>query len=213
MARYTGPVCRLCRREGIQLFLKGEKCYTEKCPLKRRPYPPGQHGPEQARGVKMTEYARQLRMKQRIKRFYGVLERQFRRYFEMAQRMPGLTGANLLILLERRLDNVLCRVGFAVSRAQARQMITHGHIFVNGRKVTIPSYLLKKGDVITVRQKPGSIKLVRQALQASDAMGRVVPEWLERDPDNLVAKVVELPTREQIREDFEENLVVELYSK
>ncbi len=218
MARYIGPKCRLCRREGMKLYLKGERCYTDKCPLTRRSYPPGQHGRVRR---KQTQYARQLREKQKIKRYYGVLERQFKKYFLIANRMPGLTGHNLLSLLERRLDNVVYRMGFALTRSQARQLITHGHIAVNGRKVNIPSYLVKKGDIVEIRKpeseeikkgmnRPSLVKMIRDVL--SKRQGQP-PRWLEVDVNNLRGRVIELPSREDVDMPFEEHLVVELYSK
>lgn len=186
MGRYLGPSCRLCRREGIKLYLKGEKCYTDKCPLAKRGYAPGQHGQEKK---KLTQYGMQLREKQKLKRYYGILERQFVRYYERAERMRGITGENLLQLLERRLDNVVYRLGFAVSRAQARQLVSHGHIEVNGKKVDIPSYLVKPGDVISVKESSRSMELIKNNLE----MGRNVPDWLELNKDAFEGRVVSLP--------------------
>jgi small subunit ribosomal protein S4 len=207
MARYTGPVCRLCRREGTKLYLKGEKCYTEKCPVSRRPFPPGQHG--QGRR-KLSEYGVQLREKQKVRRTYGVLEGQFRRYFEKAERKTGVTGTVLMQLLERRLDNVVYRLGLCSSRAQARQMVRHGHFLVNGRKVDIPSYSVKPGDVIEVRpssRNKGQFAVVRE--QTS----RGVPAWLEADLPNLRGTVLRLPNRDEIDVPVQDQLVVELYSR
>jgi small subunit ribosomal protein S4 len=207
MARYTGPVCRLCRREGTKLYLKGEKCYTEKCPVSRRPFPPGQHG--QGRR-KLSEYGVQLREKQKVRRTYGVLEGQFRRYFEKAERKTGVTGTVLMQLLERRLDNVVYRLGLCSSRAQARQMVRHGHFQVNGRKVDIPSYSVKPGDVIEVRpssRDKGQFAAVRE--QTS----RGVPAWLEADLPNLRGTVLRLPNRDEIDVPVQDQLVVELYSR
>lgn len=208
MARYTGSVCRLCRREGLKLYLKGDRCYTEKCAVDRRPYAPGEHG--QGR-KKMSEYAIQLREKQKLRRIYGVLERQFERYFEMASRKRGVTGEALLQILESRLDNVVYRMGLATSRAEARQMVRHGHIAVNGKKVSIPSYLVESGDVVSVRE--GSRELTRFKLAAEAAEGRTVPAWLSLHPDGLSATVLSLPTRDQIDVPVQEHMIVELYSR
>jgi small subunit ribosomal protein S4 len=207
MARYTGPVCRLCRREGTKLFLKGEKCYTDKCPVARRPSAPGQHG--QGRR-KLSEYGVQLREKQKARRWYGVLEGQFARYLEKAERKKGVTGTTLLQTLERRLDNVVYRLGLALSRAEARQLVRHGHFMVNGRKVDIPSYQVKPGDVIQVREasrNKAHFKEIRET------QGRGVPEWLEVDREQLKGTVLRLPTREEIDVPVQEHLVVELYSR
>jgi small subunit ribosomal protein S4 len=208
MARYTGPVCRLCRREGMKLFLKGERCYTEKCAIEKRNMPPGQHG--RRRASKLAGYGVQLREKQKVKRTYGVLEDQFRRYFEMADRQRGITGETLLQLLERRLDNAVYRMGFATSRAQARQLVRHGHFLVNGKKVDIPSYSLKSGDHVTVRQSSRENASILHAV--GEVKGRGVPEWISVDGD-LGAKVVSMPTRQQINLPVQEQLIVELYSK
>ncbi|MBC7083834.1 MAG: 30S ribosomal protein S4 [Firmicutes bacterium] len=208
MARYTGSVCRLCRREGLKLYLKGDRCYTEKCAVDRRPYAPGEHG--QGR-KKMSEYAIQLREKQKLRRIYGVLERQFERYFEMASRKRGVTGEALLQILESRLDNVVYRMGLATSRAEARQMVRHGHIAVNGKKLSIPSYLVESGDVVSVRE--GSRELTRFKLAAEAAEGRTVPAWLSLHPDGLSATVLSLPTRDQIDVPVQEHMIVELYSR
>ena len=209
MARYVGPVCRLCRREGMKLFLKGERCYTEKCAIEKRNFPPGQHG--KTRKAKMVGYGVQLREKQKVKRIYGVLEDQFRRYFESAERHRGITGETLLQLLERRLDNVLYRLGLATSRAQARQLARHGHFTVNGRKVDIPSYSLKAGDVVTVRGTSAQNTAIVHAME--EVKGRGIPEWLVFDSGQLSGRVNSLPTREQINLPVQEQLIVELYSK
>ncbi|HWP99564.1 MAG TPA: 30S ribosomal protein S4 [Vicinamibacterales bacterium] len=209
MARYIGPVCRLCRREGMKLFLKGERCYTEKCAIERRNLPPGQHG--KIRRAKLAGYGLQLREKQKVKRIYGVLENQFRRYFEAAERTRGITGETLLQLLERRLDNVVYRLGFATSRAQARQLVRHGHFLVNGRKVDIPSYSVRVGDVVAVRPASAQSPVIQHALE--EVKGRGIPEWLSLDPARLEGRVVSLPTRDQINLPVQEQLIVELYSK
>ncbi|TYP50333.1 30S ribosomal protein S4 [Thermosediminibacter litoriperuensis] len=208
MARYTGPVCRLCRREGMKLYLKGERCYTPKCAIDRRGYAPGQHGQMKR---KLSEYGLQLREKQKAKRIYGVLERQFKIYFEEAIRRKGVTGENLLRLLECRLDNVVYRLGFAKSRTQARQIVRHGHIEVNGRKVTIPSYQVRQGDVIAVREKSRSLDFFKEMAEAGKA--RIVPEWLSVNYDTLTGEVVRMPNREDIDVPIQEHLIVELYSK
>jgi len=209
MARYIGPVCRLCRREGMKLFLKGERCYTEKCAIEKRNLPPGQHG--KLRKAKVVGYGLQLREKQKVKRIYGVLENQFRRYFEMADRTRGITGETLLQLLERRLDNVLYRLGLATSRAQARQLARHGHFTVNGRKVDIPSYQVKPGDVVGVRASSAENPAIQHALE--EVKGRGVPEWLSFDQGTMSGRIASLPTREQINLPVQEQLIVELYSK
>jgi small subunit ribosomal protein S4 len=209
MARYIGPVCRLCRREGMKLFLKGERCYTEKCGIEKRNFAPGQHG--KARKAKMAGYGIQLREKQKVKRIYGVLEDQFRRYFEQAERMRGITGETLLQLLERRLDNVTYRLGFATSRAQARQLVRHGHLTVNGRKTDIPSFSLKAGDIVALRSSSQKSPAVVHALE--EVKGRGVPEWLQFDAAAFSAKMGSTPTREQINLPVQEQLIVELYSK
>jgi small subunit ribosomal protein S4 len=208
MARYTGPVCRLCRREGMKLFLKGERCYTDKCGIEKRNMPPGQHG--RRRASKMQGYGVQLREKQKVKRTYGVLEDQFRRYFEMADRTRGITGVTLLQLLERRLDNAVYRMGFSTSRAQARQLVRHGHFLVNGKKVDIPSYSLKAGDVVSVRQASRENAAILHAV--GEVKGRGIPEWIALEGE-LGAKVLSMPTREQINLPVQEQLIVELYSK
>jgi small subunit ribosomal protein S4 len=209
MARYTGPVCRLCRREGMKLYLKGERCYTEKCGIEKRNLPPGQHG--KARKAKMVGYGVQLREKQKVKRIYGVLENQFRRYFETADRTRGITGETLLQLLERRLDNVTYRLGLATSRPQARQLVRHGHFLVNGKKVDIPSFSVKAGDIVSVR--PGSLKNPAIIHAMEEVKGRGIPEWLAFDASAGSGRVVSLPTREQINLPVQEQLIVELYSK
>ncbi|MDN5331575.1 MAG: small subunit ribosomal protein [Tepidanaerobacteraceae bacterium] len=208
MARYTGPSCRLCRREGIKLYLKGERCYTPKCAIDRRGYAPGQHGQMKR---KLSEYGLQLREKQKAKRIYGVLEQQFKIYFEEASRRKGVTGENLLRLLECRLDNVVYRLGFAKSRAQARQVVRHGHIEVNGKKVDIPSYQVRPGDVIAVREKSRSLDLFKE--MAELGKGRVLPEWLSVNYDTLTGEVLRYPNREDIDVPIQEHLIVELYSK
>ena len=208
MARYTGAVCRLCRREGQKLFLKGERCYSEKCSIANRGYAPGQHG--QGR-KKSSEYGLQLRAKQTARRFYGVQEGQFRHYFEVAERKPGVTGDNLLKILESRLDNVVYRVGFASSRAEARQLVGHGHFEVNGKRVDIASYLLKAGDEIAICEKAKSSDKIKAVVEANSA--RPVPEWLAVNRDAYEVKVVNLPEREQIEAPVEEQLIVEFYSK
>ncbi|MBQ3068401.1 MAG: 30S ribosomal protein S4 [Clostridia bacterium] len=208
MARYPGAVCRQCRREGQKLFLKGERCYTGKCALERRSYAPGQHG--QGR-KKVSEYGKQLRTKQFAKRYYGVLEGQFRHYFEMAEKMAGVTGTNLLSLLESRLDNVVYRLGFASSRAQARQLVTQGHFTVNGRKVNVPSFLVKPGMVVAMKEGSRQLGLLKAIVEANAA--RPVPKWLELNREALEAKVLALAAREDIDLPIEETLIVELYSK
>ena len=208
MARYTDAVCRLCRREGQKLFLKGDRCYTEKCALTRRSYAPGMHG--QGRS-KVSEYGTQLREKQKAKRYYGVLEKQFRSYFDRAAKMEGVTGENLLILLESRLDNVVYRMGMAESRKEARQLILHGHFRLNGNKVTIPSLIVKAGDVITLRETSRSSEKIKALIE--DLNTRVVPKWIEMDKNEVSAKVAMLPKREDVEFPFEEHLIVELYSK
>jgi small subunit ribosomal protein S4 len=211
MARYTGPVCKLCRREGHKLFLKGQKCYTEKCPVDRRSYPPGQHGPAQARRRKQSEYALQLREKQKVKRIYGLHETQFRNLFEKASRESGVTGENLLIGLETRLDNVIFRLGLAASRNQARQLVRHRHVEVNGRTVDVPSYHVRSGDDIAVRAGSRELDVVEASLKSRTRPGLV--EWLTLDEKKRVARVVREPTRDDIPMDVQEQLIVELYSK
>ena len=208
MARYTGSVCKLWRREGEKLFLKGERCYSDKCSVSRRNYVPGQHG----KGRKKTsEYGLQLRMKQKARRYYGILEGQFHHYFEMAERKQGVTGENLLRILESRLDNVVYRLGWASSRAEARQLVVHGHFMVNGKKVDIPSYLLRAGEVVAVSAKSKESTKVQAVLETNS--GRPVPAWLDLNREALEAKVVNLPAREEIDTPVEEQLIVEFYSK
>ena len=209
MARYNGPVCRLCRREAMKLFLKGERCYTEKCAIEKRNFAPGQHG--KTRKSKLVGYGVQLREKQKVKRIYGVLEDQFRRYFEQAERTRGITGETLLQLLERRLDSVAYRLGFGTSRPQARQLVRHGHFTVNGRKVNIPSYSVKPGDVVAVRQSSRKNAVILHALE--EVKGRGVPEWLTFDGEAMSATIGSVPTRAQINLPVQEQLIVELYSK
>ncbi len=209
MARYIGAVCRLCRREGMKLFLKGERCYTEKCAIEKRNLPPGQHG--KLRKAKLVGYGLQLREKQKVKRIYGVLENQFRRYFEMADRQRGITGETLLQLLERRLDNVVYRLGFATSRPQARQLVRHGHFTVNGKKVDVPSFSVKAGDVVAVRGGSAENTAIQHAME--EVKGRGIPEWISFDPGTLSGRIASLPTREQINLPVQEQLIVELYSK
>ncbi len=208
MARYTGAVCRLCRREGQKLFLKGERCYSEKCSVGIRAYAPGQHG--QGR-KKSTEYGLQLRAKQTARRFYGVQENQFHHYFEIAERKQGVTGDNLLRILESRLDNVVYRVGFASSRAEARQLVGHGHFEVNGKRVDIASYLLKAGDVVSICEKSRGSEKIKAVVEANSA--RPVPQWIDLDREALSAKVINLPNRDQIDAPVEEQLIVEFYSR
>lgn len=213
MARYRGPVCRLCRREGMKLFLKGERCFTPKCAFERRSYPPGLHGQAARFRRKASDYALQLREKQKVKRMYGVLERQFRRYFEEASRRKGLTGATLLQILETRLDNVVYRLGLADSRAQARQLVRHGHFEVNGRKVNIPSYRVKPGDVVRVRDKSRKNAFFRDRAALLEEGAREVPDWLELDAVNLAGRVLALPQRHHIDPNIQEQLIVEFYSR
>ena len=209
MARYTGAVCRLCRREGQKLFLKGDRCYTDKCAVERRAYAPGMHG--NARNKKLSEYGVQLREKQKARRYYGVLESQFAEYFEMASKRKGMTGENLLAILESRLDNVVYRLGFAMSRAEARQLVRHGHFTINGKKVNIPSMLVNVGDVIELKDTSRSLDKFKGSLEANAS--RVIPKWLEMDKTHNTAKVVAVPAREDIDLPIEEHLIVELYSK
>ncbi len=206
MARYRGPVCKLCRREGMKLLLKGERCLTEKCALERRSYPPGEHG----RGrIKQSEYLLQLREKQKARRYYGLLENQFRTYYEKAARRSGVTGDNLLRMLEMRLDNVVYRLGFAASRAQARQLVRHGHFLVNGRRVNIPSYQVRPGDVITLKAGSAAEGLVRGATELT----ATVAPWLQADHEGLAGKILKVPDRDEIETPVQESLIVELYSK
>ncbi len=208
MARYTGPDCRLCRREGAKLFLKGDRCYTEKCSFSRREYAPGEAGRKR---VKESEYRMQLREKQKTKRIYGLLEKQFHHYYEMASRQQGVTGENLLRILESRLDNVVYRLGFAKSRAEARQQVRHGHIYVNGRRVDIPSFRVRPGDLVSVAPKAREMLVIKSALISNERVQ--VPAWLEVDIEKLQGSVLSLPNRDQIDADIREQLIVELYSK
>ncbi|HQA47726.1 MAG TPA: 30S ribosomal protein S4 [Bacillota bacterium] len=207
MARYTGPVCRLCRREGMKLYLKGDRCYSDKCAIDRRSYVPGQHG--QGR-KKVSGYGIQLREKQKAKRYYGVMESQFRKYFNMAERMKGVTGENLLSILESRLDNLVYRIGLAESRKEARQLVRHGHFLVNGKKVDIPSYLVKVGDVVEVKENSRSSEKFKGLVENNQ---RVAPDWLEVDMEKMRARVVGVPKKEHIDIPIEEHLIVELYSR
>jgi len=209
MARYINAVCRLCRREGQKLFLKGTKCSTEKCPAARRSYAPGQHG--QGRRTKLSNYGLQLREKQKVRRMYGVLEKQFRRYFKIASKTKGVTGKVLLQLLERRLDNVVFRLGLAISRPGGRQIVRHNQIYVNSKRVNIPSYLVNKNDIIQVKTKEKAAKKIKENLEISK--DRSVPSWLEFNRNDLSAKVIRLPEKEDIQQPIQEQLIVELYSK
>jgi small subunit ribosomal protein S4 len=209
LARNIGAACRRCRRENLKLYLKGDRCYSDKCAFERRAFGPGQHG--QARFKKLSDYAIQLREKQKVKAMYGMLEGQFRLTFDKAERQKGVTGENLLIMLERRLDNTIFRAGFASSRKQARQLVRHKHILVNGRKVNIPSYLIGEGDVITLKEKSRANTLINENLEAVARRG--VPSWLELDKDNFKATAKALPNREELTQPIQEQLIVELYSK
>ncbi|MFO0752991.1 MAG: 30S ribosomal protein S4 [Thermodesulfovibrionales bacterium] len=208
MARYTGPLCRLCRREGEKLFLKGTRCYTEKCGVERRKYPPGQHG--QNRG-KLSDYGMQLREKQKARRMYWIMEDQFRQYFEEASRMKGITGEVLLQLLERRLDNIVYRMGFGLNRREARQLVKHGHFLVNGKKSDIPSHLLRPGDTVEVRAASKEVEAVKESLSIAEHRG--FPEWVEVDTKDMKGKFVRVPSREEMQVPVQEQLIVELYSK
>ncbi|HEU4342950.1 MAG TPA: 30S ribosomal protein S4 [Candidatus Binatia bacterium] len=208
MARYTESVCRLCRRENLKLFLKGERCYTDKCAIERRNYPPGQHG--QAR-AKFSEYSVQLREKQKVKRMYGLVENQFRRIFARASRTKGITGEALLVLLERRLDNVVYRLGFGSSRAEARLLVRHGHILVNGKKVNVPSFFVRAGDVVSVKEQSRQMGRILTAMEGAQRRG--VPEWAELDRDAFSGRIKLMPTRSDITMPINEKLIVELYSK
>lgn len=208
MARYTGPVCRLCRREGMKLFLKGDRCYTGKCAIDRRAYAPGQHG--QSRGKKPTEYGIQLREKQKVRRIYGVQEKQFRSYYDKANRQKGIVGENLLRLLERRLDNVVFQLGFATSRPEARQLVRHGHFTVNGRRVDIPSFLVRVGDVIGVKEASKSSPRLKEILSSLD---RTPPKWMSLDANAATGTIIALPDREDIQMPIQEHLIVEKYSR
>ena len=208
MARYIGPVCRLCRREGLKIFLKGERCYTDKCAIERRAYPPGIHGQGHR---KVSDYGVQLREKQKVKRMYGLLEKQFRRYYKMAAQMKGVTGENLVTLLERRLDNVVYRSGFACNRTEARLLIRHGHFRINGHKATIPSILVRPGDAVSVREKSQKLERINESLSGVDRRG--FPAWLEVDKDAKLASVKSYPVRSDVTAQISEHLIVELYSK
>ncbi|MFN0206406.1 MAG: 30S ribosomal protein S4 [Planctomycetota bacterium] len=208
MGRFLGNVCKLCRREGMKLFLKGQRCFTNKCAVEKRDYPPGEHS---ARRSKVSEYGLRLREKQKLKRIYGLMETQFRFVFSRAERIQGNTGENLLVLLERRLDNVLLAAGFALSRGQARQLISHGHIHVNGHRITIPSYLVRSGDVITPQDREKTKKAIKEAVDVNRS--QQVPGWLEVDRDGYVAKINLLPRREDVLHPIKEQLIVELLSK
>jgi small subunit ribosomal protein S4 len=209
MARYIGPVCRLCRREDMKLFLKGERCYTDKCGYERRSYPPGQHG--QARRRRRSDYGEQLREKQKVKRIYGVAEKQFRGYYFKASRMKGVTGDNLIQLLERRLDNAVYRMGFVSDHAEARQLVRHGHFTINGRKVNIPSYLVRANDVIEVRERSQKMTRIIEALGVVERRG--VPSWISLEADSFKATVKALPARDDVTMPIREHLIIELYSK
>ena len=209
MARYIGPVCRLCRREDMKLFLKGDRCYTDKCGYERRAYPPGQHG--QGRRKKASDYGEQLREKQKVKRIYGVAERQFRGYYHKANRMKGVTGENLLQLLERRLDNLIYRLGFASDHAEARQLVRHGHFTINGRRVNIPSYTVRTNDLVSVKEGSRKIARINDSMAAVDRRG--VPQWLELDKEKFTGRVKTMPAREDLTMPIREQLIVELYSK
>lgn len=208
MARYRGPVCKLCRRDGMKLYLKGDRCFSEKCAVERRNYPPGEHG--QGR-TKFSEYGNQLREKQKVKRMYGILERQFHLYFNEADRLKGVTGEHLLVLLERRLDNMVYRFGFATSRTEARQLVLHSHFLVNGKKVNIPSYLTKIGDTIELHPKSRKVERIVDALET--VMRRGIPHWLEYNKNTFAGTIKALPARKDLTMPISENLIVELYSK
>jgi len=209
MARYTGAVCRLCRREDMKLFLKGERCYTDKCGYERRSYPPGQHG--QSRRKKRSDYGEQLREKQKVKRIYGIAERQFRGYYYKALRAKGVSGHLLIQFLERRLDNVVYRMGFASDHAEARQLVRHGHFTINGKKVNIPSFLVRPRDIVQVRESSQKMARINEALAAVDRRG--VPQWIQLDKENFRGAIAQLPTREDVTLPIREQLIIELYSK
>lgn len=208
MGRYRESVCRLCRRENLKMYLKGDRCYSDKCSFERRSYPPGQHG---QRRSKASDYRDMLREKQKVRRMYGLMERQFRNYFHKAEQLRGITGTNLLVLLERRLDSVVFKLGFAVSRNQARQLVRHGHIRINGRKVNIPSYLVSAGDVVEVREKSRQVVPILEGLEMVDRRG--LPGWLELDKNKFRGEIKTLPTRDDITMPIQERLIVEFYSK
>ncbi len=207
MARYTGPVCRLCRREGLKLYLKGDRCYSDKCSISRRNSAPGQHGQSKK---KLTNHGVQLREKQKVRRYYGILEGQFAEYFDIANKMPGVTGSNLLSLLEQRFDNVVYRLGFAASRAEARQLVVHGHFMVNGKKADIPSMILKVGDVISVKEGSRSSAKFKSIVENHKVS---VAQWLQVEPDNFTGRIIAVPTKADIELPIEEHLIVEWYSK
>jgi len=209
LARYIGSVCRLCRRENLKLFLKGDRCYSDKCAFDRRSYPPGQHG--QRRGRKSSDYAIQLREKQKVKRMYGLSEKQFRLFFKRADRQKGITGTNLLVLLESRLDNVIYRLGFVNSRTQGRQLVKHSHFLINGKKVNIPSYIIKMGDIIEIREKSRNMQSIKDSLDA--VVRRGIPQWLDLEKESLKGMVKGYPVREDLTMPIQEQLIVELYSK
>ncbi len=211
MSRYTGPVCKLCRREGQKLFLKGQKCYTEKCPVERRAYPPGQHGPAQARRRRQSDYAVQLREKQKVKRIYGLHEQQFRNLFQSASKRVGVTGENMLVALETRLDNIVFRLGFAASRNQARQLVRHRHVEVNGRVVDVPSYRVRSGDEVAIRAESKGMATVQGSLESRTRPD--LPEWLALDEKARIGRMVREPERQDIPLAVQEQLIVELYSK
>jgi small subunit ribosomal protein S4 len=209
LARYRGSVCRLCRRENLKLFLKGDRCYSDKCAFDRRSYPPGQHG--QRRGRKISDYGIQLREKQKVKRMYGLSEKQFHLFFQRADKQKGITGTNLLVMLERRIDNVVYRMGFVNSRTQGRHFVRHNHFLVNGKKVNIPSYLIKIGDVIEIRERSRKIKAISDSLDA--VVRRGVPQWMDLEKENMKGIVKGFPTREDLTMPMQEQLIVELYSR
>jgi small subunit ribosomal protein S4 len=209
MARYRGPVCRLCRREGEKLFLKGDRCSTDKCAIERRAYPPGQHGRD--RRLRITAYGLQLREKQKARRIYGILEKQFRGYFHEAARLPGATGENLLRLLETRLDNLVYRLGFAPSRPSARQLVLHGHFVVNGKRASVPSFQVKPGDVVEVREGSRNVPLIQSTVESRG--GRDMPDWLEANVKTMKGRLLRFPVRDTIPISVQENMIVELYSK
>lgn len=209
MARYTGSVCRICRRENLKLFLKGDRCYSDKCAFDRRGYPPGQHG--QRRGRKISDYGIQLREKQKVKRMYGLSEKQFHIFFERAERQKGITGTNLLVMLERRLDNVVYRLGFANSRSQGRQFVRHNHFLINGKKVNIPSYMIKIGDVVEVKEKSRKVQTIGDSLDA--VVRRGIPQWLDLEKENFKGVIKGFPVRDDLTMPMQEQLIVELYSK
>lgn len=211
MARYTGPSCKLCRREGTKLFLKGSRCNSDKCSFEKRAYIPGEHGNAKGFRRRLSDYGIHLREKQKVRRIYGILEKQFRKYFKMAARKSGITGENLLQFLECRLDNIIYRMGFAPSRKSARQIVRHGHILVNGRKVNIPSFLVRSEDEISIKEKSRGMTLIQEAMEASTEVSNY--EWFEVDKDQFMGKILSIPTRIQIPLDVDERLIVEYYSK